>query len=862
VAFLSSNNNDIIFTADYKLKSQYNKMTKFIKSLLLSTLLFTSGVLAQDWTYVNTTGTTFILYGMSFPPGQSQVGYACGMQYTYDADGVIVKTTDGGNNWTQIWPVTGTIDGLQGIWFTSDLVGFACGWNNYFIKTVDGGVTWTPITVGSDVWYYVDVEFWDANNGIALAKMDDPGDQAAFITSNGGTTWVPATSGLATAEVMGLSYATQSIVFCVGTGANVFKSTDGGHNWTTIATLSAMLLGVDFADANFGIAGGEEKIFATNNGGNSWSTYTTGYENFYATKAYPDGTGYCGGTDQNIYKTTNFGATWTAENTVGGSSSLYRIRDVAGGDLFACGSQGKILHYQAPLFADFTADQTTVCTGSVVNFTDLSSGSIDTWAWTFEGGTPATSSAPNPTVTYTTAGTFNVQLTVTSGTNSNTELKTDYITVYNGVAQPNTPTGPTEVCGAYSYAYSTNPVQYASSYSWEVNPASAGTITGNDVVATFNAANNWEGGYTIRVRAESDCGPGPWSAAFNGTLHHNPVQFFLIGAGGYCEGDPGAEITLDGSESGVSYELFKDNATTGIIVPGTGFPISFGYLTQTGLYTAMGFTAYCDEAMVGQVYVHMIQAPGQAGTPEGPEAVCNNETSEYSTPGASNADDYSWNLSPADAGILVPDEDACTITWNASYSGKAYLSVTGSNACGEGTPSAELEIAVNPVPAPVVSGLSLVCNDDESEYSTPFTSGSTYEWTVTGGSITTGAGTSQVTVLWGDPGYGAISVTETSSDNCQATSDELQVTIDDCTGLDEGSENQVRIFPNPARDHVQVSNLQNSTIRIYNQIGMEVLNFSDLSGTQSLDISGLTKGIYLLKVENSRGLFVFQLIKR
>ena len=72
---------------------------------------------SQSWTYVTPTGTTFILYGMSFPPGQNMIGYACGMQYTYDADGVIVKTTDGGNSWSQIWPASGTIDGLQGIWF-------------------------------------------------------------------------------------------------------------------------------------------------------------------------------------------------------------------------------------------------------------------------------------------------------------------------------------------------------------------------------------------------------------------------------------------------------------------------------------------------------------------------------------------------------------------------------------------------------------------------------------------------------------------------------------------------------------------------------------------------------------------------
>ena len=252
--------------------------------LSLTVILFlTVGYAFSQWTYVNNTGTSFILYGMSFPPGQSDIGYACGMQYTYDADGVIVKTTDGGNNWTQIWPVSGTIDGLQGIWFTSELVGYACGWNDYFIKTTDGGASWTPINTGADVWYYRDVEFWDANNGIAVGVMNNSGDQAAFITSNAGASWSPASSGLAVADVMGLSYASQNTVYGVGTSASVYKSVDGGHNWTVSSTLSAMLLGVDFTNTSFAVVGGEEKIFATNNGGTNWTTYVTGYENSIVT---------------------------------------------------------------------------------------------------------------------------------------------------------------------------------------------------------------------------------------------------------------------------------------------------------------------------------------------------------------------------------------------------------------------------------------------------------------------------------------------------------------------------------------------------------------------------------------------------
>jgi len=838
-------------------------MKKVTAVVIMLLILFAWKSYSQSWTYVTPTGTTFILYGMNFPPGQNMIGYACGMQYTYDADGVIVKTTDGGNSWSQIWPVSGTIDGLQGIWFTSDLVGFACGWNNYFIKTTDGGATWTPITVGSDVWYYVDVEFWDTNNGIALAKMNDPeADQAAFITSNGGTTWVPATSGLATAEVMGLSYATQNIVFVAGSGGHLFKSADGGHIWTTFATLPAMLLGVDFANASFGVIGGEENIFATNNGGSSFTTYNTGYENFYATKAFPDGTGYCGGTDENIYKTTNYGASWSMEFNGSGSSTLYRIRDIENGGLFACGSQGKILKKPPVLDANFYASPTTVCAGSTVNFTDISTGSIDSWSWTFEGGNPATSTLQNPMVTYPSVGTFNVQLTVTSGGSNSTEFKADYITVYLSVNQPLTPSGPADACGTYSYEYTTHSVPFADTYEWDVTPDAAGSITGDDTTGTFVAANNWEGSYTIRVRGESECGPGPWSPDFTGQLHHDPVQFNLSGDGGYCEGEPGAEITLDGSETGVSYELFRDGITTGIIVGGTGSAISFGLFDETGLYDAEGFTSSCSEGMIGQVYVHMLAIPGQAATPQGLQSVCNNESSDYSTSGAAYAEDYTWSLYPADAGVLTPDSENCSISWSSSFTGSGWLTVTGINDCGTGTPSEDLQITVNASPAPVISGLALVCNDDQAAYSTVNNTGSSYAWDVIGGTILSGAGTYTINILWGSPGTGTVAVTETNAASCEAISETFQVTIDDCTGVGEGNISSVEVYPNPASDKLNISGLDNAGIRVYNLLGMEVISISKASGHIEINISSWNRGIYLVKVDHSKGLTVFQVVKR
>ena len=81
------------------------------------------------------------------------------------------------------------------------------------------------------------------------------------------------------------------------------------------------------------------------------------------------------------------------------------------------------------LDAIFEADNAEVCEGSEVVFTDLSEGVPITWEWTFEGGTPATSTEVNPTVMYDNAGEYDVTLTVHDGVATTTTLLEDFITV-------------------------------------------------------------------------------------------------------------------------------------------------------------------------------------------------------------------------------------------------------------------------------------------------------------------------------------------------------------------------------------------------------------------------------------------------
>ncbi len=102
------------------------------------------------------------------------------------------------------------------------------------------------------------------------------------------------------------------------------------------------------------------------------------------------------------------------------------------------------------IVADFTSDFTATNIGGTVHFTDNSWGAqLVSWEWEFEGGTPATSTQLNPTVTYNTAGTYNVRLTVTNADGeSDSKFAPNYISVVEAYNMQNTTV---ETCNGLFY---------------------------------------------------------------------------------------------------------------------------------------------------------------------------------------------------------------------------------------------------------------------------------------------------------------------------------------------------------------------------------------------------------------------------
>ena len=278
-------------------------------------------------------------------------------------------------------------------------------------------------------------------------------------------------------------------------------------------------------------------------------------------------------------------------------------------------------------------------------------------------------------------------------------------------------------------------------------PADAGIITGSDTSAIFESAGDWTGTYTIKVMASNDCGTSPWSSELSCMLAFTPQPYFVAGGGDYCDGSPGLEVILDGSETDVDYELFFDNVSTGTILTGTGSPLSFGYQTDEGIYSVTGYSVDCSTPMFGEAYIYLVYLPVAGSQPTGPNEVCSSTITDYQTVSIPEADTLMWILSPSEAGVIIGSGENISIEWSLTYSGYAYLSVYGSNDCGDGDPSDELEINISQLPQPEVVGEVVACKNDVKSYYTDDNTGSTYNWEVQGGDIVSGSGTSEIDIF-------------------------------------------------------------------------------------------------------------------
>src|SRR3990172_3790567 len=162
--------------------------------------------------------------------------------------------------WQNPIPQGNTLLEIQSV---SSEVGYASGIHGTFLKTTSGGSDWylLPFSKRIDI---SGLHFINETTGWGAGSLED--SVYLYKTSNGGLNWTKLVE--AYAEDISVFFLNEGIGF-VGIGTILYKTIDGGLSWNTFL-LPDQVNEIFFVDELIGWFSTWSKIYRTTDGGNTW----------------------------------------------------------------------------------------------------------------------------------------------------------------------------------------------------------------------------------------------------------------------------------------------------------------------------------------------------------------------------------------------------------------------------------------------------------------------------------------------------------------------------------------------------------------------------------------------------------------
>ncbi|MBR3797551.1 MAG: PKD domain-containing protein [Bacteroidales bacterium] len=168
----------------------------------------------------------------------------------------------------------------------------------------------------------------------------------------------------------------------------------------------------------------------------------------------------------------------------------------------ACQRLDVTLYPEGTIVPTFTANPTTLYEGSSVQFNNTTSGNYVSASWTFDGGSPATSTATNPTVTYSNHGTYDATLTIVN-TNGCSSSTTEQITVYEAIPPvADFSASETQITAGNSVTFTDLSTNMPTSWSWTFEGGTPATSNLQNPTVTYSEP----GEYTVTLVASNAFG--------------------------------------------------------------------------------------------------------------------------------------------------------------------------------------------------------------------------------------------------------------------------------------------------------------------------------------------------------------------
>lgn len=285
--------------------------------------------------------------------------------------------------------------------------------------------------------------------------------------------------------------------------------------------------------------------------------------------------------------------------------------------------------YYVMASADFTVDSNTGCIGSDFNFTDASFGTIADWQWDFgTDANPATFFGQfPPAVSYSSAGLKTITLTINGG--ADTEIKTDFIEVFDLPTVDNDPavenqqlcagnmTNAIDLFGAggagydYSWSYTTVPagedIGLPSPGTGDIPSFMAVNNAGVQIVATFTITpfdDNCSGApvdITITVDPADDPGFGYAETVFCEGSANEPLGFATTPGGSFSSTTPGFVDAVTGelNISAFTVGTYDVTYTTAGACPSSS-TLNIEIITTPTVDNPGNFT-FCDNVMTTDI---------------------------------------------------------------------------------------------------------------------------------------------------------------------------------------------------------------------------------------------------------------------
>lgn len=521
--------------------------------------------------------------------------------------------------------------------------------------------------------------------------------------------------------------------------------------------------------------------------------------------------------------------------------------------------------------ANFNANATTVCLGNSIQFTSTSTGNPTSYSWTFQGGTPATSTVQNPTISYAAAGTYNVSLTVSNANGSNTKTTNAYITVTNspgaslplvqgfegatfvptgwslGVPSPDTfewrrtttvsGFGASTACARFDNFSGDNNSNPDGTRDELVTPkfSLAGVTTAQvtfDVAYAYVIISNVSYADTLIAQISTDCGT-TWTQIYKkqgGTLQTAP---------------PRTSPTTAFVPTATQWRT--ETVSLNSYIGQNSVMIRFINGSNWGDYL------YLDNVNITSTTAQTVQAAFTAT----PQTLCTGNTVTYTSTSTGNPTSYSWTFAggtPATSTTQNP-----TVTYNTA--GTYNASLTVSNGTSNNTASQSNFITVNAAPT-----AAYVPNVTANSLTVAFTNnsvgGTTYSWNFGDGSTST-----QMSPTHTYANSGTYIVYLSVTNNCGTVSFQQEVTVS-FVGIDDAFMGNVHIYPNPTEGNftfeMNDADALSANLVLYNVHGQEIFHRSVqlLGGSvkENIQANELASGTYFLQVSANNKVARYKLL--